>query len=43
MWVGILICLLCNPNSISVNEVKAKVVLVHDEKQILSEDEARVS
>lgn len=40
---GKLMWLLCNPCSISVDEVKAKVVLVHDEKRVLSEDEALVS
>uniref|UniRef100_A0A3Q1AGE7 Glucosidase 2 subunit beta n=1 Tax=Amphiprion ocellaris TaxID=80972 RepID=A0A3Q1AGE7_AMPOC len=30
----------CNPYSITVDEVKTKVVLVHDEERLLSEDEA---
>uniref|UniRef100_A0A3B3HDW7 Glucosidase 2 subunit beta n=1 Tax=Oryzias latipes TaxID=8090 RepID=A0A3B3HDW7_ORYLA len=39
---GILICLFCNPYSISLDEVKAEVVPVHDEERHLGDDEAMV-
>uniref|UniRef100_A0A8C7WWU0 Glucosidase 2 subunit beta n=1 Tax=Oryzias sinensis TaxID=183150 RepID=A0A8C7WWU0_9TELE len=38
----ILICLFCNPYSISLDEVKAEVVPVHDEERHLGDDEAMV-